>query len=475
MSVVASNKTDQLLETIADYVIDYQVTSEQALDTAHSCIVDTISCAILALGYPECTKHLGPVVEGTVVPDGTPVFGTPYRLDPVKAAYDLTCLIRWLDFNDTWLAKEWGHPSDNLGAILAAADYANRHLQANYTFHDVMVALTKAYEIQGQLAIDNCFNALGIDHVVLVKLASCALATQLLGGDRETIIRAISQVMVDGQSLRAYRHAPNAGSRKSWAAGDACARAMQFALISLKGEMGYPSAITAPKWGMNDTLMRGNALQLERPLTSYVMENILFKIAYPAEFHAQTAVECALKLHPQVKGRIDDITHIELTTQEPAVRIIAKDGPLGNPADRDHCLQYMVAVALLCGELTADHYSDAFAADHETALGKLRNLMQVTENPEFTKNYYDLDRRGIGNSLQVFFNDGSKTELLSIEYPVGHRQRRDEGAPLLLAKYHNNLQKCYSSAQKSIIDDMLLERDKLADLRVDIVMDALAS
>ncbi len=428
---------DQLFQDIADYVCDYEITSKEAWETAHYCLKDSLACSMLALKFPECAKLLGPVVPGMELDTGARVPGTPYRLDPVKAAFDIGVLVRYLDFNDTWLAAEWGHPSDNLGAILAVADYVSRRDVAHggepLKVEDVLEAMIKAHEIQGILALKNSFNRVGLDHVLLVRVASTAVVTKMLGGDRDDVINALSQAWIDGGALRTYRHAPNTGPRKSWAAGDACRRAVQLALITLDGEIGYPSALTAKGWGFQDVLFGGNDIVLERELGSYVMEQVLFKISYPAEFHAQTAVECAYKLYDEVADRLDEVERIELETQEAAVRIIDKTGPLDNYADRDHCLQYMVAVPLIFGELTAEHYSDEVAADPR--IDALREKMTVKENPRFTEEYFDADKRAIGNSVQVFFTDGSSTEKVSIDYPVGHRRRREEGIPLLEDKF----------------------------------------
>ena len=428
---------DRLLVEIADYVCHYRIESGEAWETAHYCLKDSLACALLALRYPECVKLLGPPFPDMTLPDGARVPGTSHRLDPLKAAFDIGTLVRYLDFNDTWLAAEWGHPSDNLGAILAVADYLSRRRVAAggqpLRVADVLEAMVKAHEIQGVLALANSFNRVGLDHVLLVRVASTAVVTRLMGGDRDDVVNALSQAWVDGGALRTYRHAPNTGPRKSWAAGDACRRAVQLALLTLSGEIGYPSALTARGWGFQDVLFKGRELVLERQLGSYVMENILFKIAFPAEFHAQTAVECALELHPQVSDRIDEIERIEIETQEAGVRIIDKTGPLNNYADRDHCLQYMVAVPLIFGELTADSYTDEVAADPR--IDVLREKMSVSENERFTRDYFDPDKRAIGNAVQVFFADGSSTDKVSVDYPVGHRRRREEGIPLLEDKF----------------------------------------
>ncbi len=438
---------DQELIDMADYVVSYDITSDEAYNTAKYCLMDSLACGILALKYPSCTKMLGPIVDGTSVPHGVHVPGTNYRLDPVKGAFDIGCIIRWLDYNDTWLAAEWGHPSDNLGAILAVADFVNQQRidkdESEITMRDVLTAMIKAHELQGVMALENSFNKIGIDHVVLVKVASTALATHIMGGTKEQIIDALSHAWVDGQSLRTYRHAPNAGPRKSWAAGDATSRAVRLAMITLSGEMGYPGVLSAPGWGFYDATFRGNKFKFQRPYGSYVMEQILFKISYPAEFHSQTAVEAAIKLHPAIKDRIDAIDRIELTTHEAAIRIISKTGPLHNPADRDHCLQYMVACGLIHGDLTADHYEDDEAAN--PLIDKLRDKMTVQEDKRYSAEYHEPEKRSIANAVQIFFNDGSSTDKIEIEYPVGHRRRREEGIPLLLEKFDENLKTHYTT------------------------------
>ncbi len=429
---------DQPMVDIANYVIDYDIQSTEAFTTARYMLLDSLGCAMLAMRHPECLKHLGPLVPGANLPGGARVPGTSFELDPVQAAYNIGVQVRWLDFNDTWLAAEWGHPSDNLGAILGVADYLSRKNEREggkpLLVRDVLKAAIKAHEIQGSYALKNSFNRVGLDHVILVRLASTAVATALLGGSKEQIINAISHSWIDGGALRTYRHAPNAGPRKSWAAGDACRRAVTHALNAVKGCVGYPSALSAKTWGFYDVLFKGKAFEFERPLDSYVMENVLFKISFPAEFHAQTAVECAMQLHPQLAGRIDQIEQIVIETQEAGVRIIDKTGPLANYADRDHCIQYMVAIPLLFGRLTADDYTDAVAADPR--IDALREKMQVKENPQFTKDYFDSDKRYIGNAIQVFFKDGSNTERVAIDFPIGHRRRRGEGIPVLLDKFH---------------------------------------
>jgi 2-methylcitrate dehydratase len=428
---------DRPMLDIADYVADYRIDSPEAFDTARFMLLDSLACAALAMDHPECVKHLGPLVPGADMAGGARVPFTTHELDPVQAAYNIGVQIRWLDFNDTWLAAEWGHPSDNLGAILAVADYLGRKAEAEggqaLTVRDVLACAIKAHEIQGCYALKNAFNRVGLDHVILVRLASTAVATRMLGGDKEAIWTAVSHSWVDNGMLRTYRHAPNTGPRKSWAAGDACRRAVTHALNAVKGVIGYPSALSAPTWGFYDIAFDGKPFEFERPFGSYVMENILFKISFPAEFHAQTAVECAMQLHGQVRDRIDEIERIEIQTQEAGARIIDKTGPLHNYADRDHCIQYMVAVPLIFGRLTADDYTDAVAADPR--IDALRAKMTVRENEQFTRDYFDPDKRYIGNSVQVFFRDGSSTERVSIDYPIGHRKRRAEGIPVLMEKF----------------------------------------
>jgi len=465
---------DAELRDIASYVGDYVVDSDEAYDTARNCLLDTLGCGLLALRFPECTKLLGPLVPGTTVRHGARVPGTSHELDPVKAAWDIGCAVRWLDYNDTWLAAEWGHPSDNLGAILATADYLSRVAVARgappLTMRDVLTAMIKAHEIQGVLALENSFNRVGLDHVLLVRVASTAVVTQMLGGTHAQIVDAVSQAWVDGCALRTYRHAPNAGSRKSWAAGDATSRAVRLALITLSGEMGVPTVLTASTWGFYDVLFGGNPFVFQRPYGSYVMENILFKIAFPAEFHAQTAAEAAVRLHPQVRERIDDISRIEITTHESAIRIISKSGPLANPADRDHCLQYMVAVPLLYGALTAEHYEDGFHAG-DPRIDALRERMEVVEDERYSRDYHDPDKRSIANAIQVFFTDGTHTERVAVEYPLGHRRRRTEGIPLLERKFETNLLSRFPAVRSERIMALVLDQARLEATPVDAFMD----
>ena len=455
---------DSVMSDIADYVLNTTIDSSLAYETARLCLMDTLGCGILALDFKECTKLLGPVVPGALLPGGARVPGTKYELDPVQAAFNIGTMVRWLDYNDTWLAAEWGHPSDNVGAILAVSDYISRQGESLITMHDVLTAMIKAHEIQGCLALENSFNRVGLDHVFLVKIASAAVSSMLLGADKDTLMRTLSQVFVDGQSLRTYRHAPNAGSRKSWAAGDATARAVRLALITATGEMGYPSALTAPKWGFYDVLFGGHPFAFQRPFGSYVMENVLFKLSYPAEFHAQTAVECAVILHPQVQARFNDIARIELVTHESAIRIISKQGVLHNPADRDHCLQYMVAVALLFGDLRAEYYEDEIAAD--LRIDQLREKMHVSENEQFSRDYLAPEKRSIANSIKLIFTDGTESELVTVEYPIGHRRRRQEGIPVLLAKCKRNLSTQFLPDRVSDILDVMENAKTLSAMSV---------
>lgn len=463
---------DQVLIDIADYVCNTALDSELAFETAHYCLMDTLACGFQALDYPACTKLLGPVVPGATLPGGARVPGTSYELEPVIAAFNIGAMIRWLDFNDTWLAAEWGHPSDNLGGILATADYLSRIARtagnAPLTMHDVLTAMVKAHEIQGVLALENSYNRVGLDHVLLVRVATAAMITRMLGGDRDTVINAVSHAWLDGCSLRTYRHAPNTGSRKSWAAGDATSRGVRLALIAMTGEMGNPSALSAETWGFYDVLFNGKPFSLPQGYGSYVMENILFKISFPAEFHAQTAVEAAMTLHPQVRDRLDDIERIVIETQEPGVRIIDKTGPLDNPADRDHCLQYMVAVPLIFGRLAAADYEDAIAGDPR--IDALRSKMEVTENKEFTKDYFDPGKRYIGNAIQVFFSDGGSTDRVAVDFPIGHRQRRDEGIPVLKEKFRSSVSGKLQHGQWQELDQLCADRDRLAATAVDDFM-----
>jgi 2-methylcitrate dehydratase len=468
---------DPALVAIADYARNFTIRSASAYDTARYCLMDTLACGFQALKYPACRKLLGPVVPGAVMPGGARVPGTSFELDPVQAAFNIGAMIRWLDFNDTWLAAEWGHPSDNLGGILAVSDYLARQAvmsgRSPLTVRELLGAMIKAHEIQGVLALENSFNRVGLDHVLLVRVASTAVVTSLLGGTLEHVVNAVSNAWIDGGALRTYRHAPNTGSRKSWAAGDATSRAVRLALIALTGEMGYPSALSAKTWGFSDVLFRGKPLALPQPFGSYVMENVLFKISYPAEFHAQTAVEAAMTLHPQVAARLADIERVVIETQEPGVRIIDKTGPLANPADRDHTIQYMVAIPLIFGRLTAADYEDAVAADPR--IDALRERMQVRENPTFTREYYDPDKRYIGNAVQVFFRDGSATPRVQVDYPIGHRKRRTEGTPLLVKKFETSVDAHFGAKQAERIKALLATPKSIDVLPVNELVAALVT
>ncbi len=477
---------DSELQTIADYVLATPIESETAWHTARHCLMDALGCAMQALDFPACTRHLGPRVEGMVVPNGARVPGTDFRLDPEKAAFDTGALVRWLDFNDTWLAAEWGHPSDNIAGVLAVADHLSQRRavagEEPIRMGTLLDAMIRAYEIQGVLSLANSFNRVGLDHVVLVKVATAAVVTMLQGGTREQVLSALSHAWVDGQALRTYRHAPNAGPRKSWAAGDAGARAVRLAQLALDGEPGVPSVLSTPQWGFYDVLFaKSNRDQqvrhpadrrfiMQREFSSYVIENVLFKISYPAEFHAQTAVEAAVELHSEVAPHIDTIERIEITTHESAIRIISKSGALDNPADRDHCLQYMTAVALLFGDLRADHYDDAFHGDHPE-IDWLRQRITVTQDEQYSQDYLDPDKRSIANAVQVFFDDGSATERIEIEYPIGHPRRRDEGIPALERKFARHLAARFPPQRCEAIQALCDDPDRLANTPVHEFMD----
>jgi 2-methylcitrate dehydratase len=467
---------DTVLVDIVDYVLHYKLDSDLALETARNCLIDTLGCGLEALSYPACTKLMGPIVPGTIVPNGAKVPGTSFQLDPVQAAFNIGAMIRWLDFNDTWLAAEWGHPSDNLGGILATADWLSRTAIANgkkpLAMKDVLIAMIKAHEIQGCIALENSFNKVGLDHVLLVKLASTAVVGQLLGLSRDELINAVSQAFVDGHALRTYRHAPNTGSRKSWAAGDATSRAVRLALIAKTGEMGYPSVLTAKTWGFYDVLFKGQPFKFQRPYGAYVMENVLFKISFPAEFHAQTAAEAAMTLHEQLRAsgkRVEEIAKITIRTHEAAIRIIDKKGPLNNPADRDHCIQYMIAVPLIFGRLTAADYEDEVARDPR--IDALRAKMACVEDPQFTKDYHDPDKRSIANALTIEFADGSTFDEVVVEYPLGHKRRRAEGIPLLVEKFRTNLARRFPAKQQQAILDVSLDQAKLEAMPVNEYVD----
>jgi len=476
MTQEVTQKFDEVLETIVDYVRDYEIKSDLAYKIAQYCLIDTLGCGLEALDYPECAKLMGPIVQGTVVPNGAKVPGTQFQLDPVQAAFDIGMMVRWLDFNDTWLAAEWGHPSDNLGGILAVADWLSRVAIANgkkpLTMKAVLTAMIKAHEIQGCIALENAFNRVGLDHVILVKVASTAVVSELLGLSRQEALNVLSLAFVDGQSLRTYRHAPNTGSRKSWAAGDATSRAVRLNLMAQKGEMGYPSALTAKTWGFYDVLFEGKPFKFQRDYGTYVMENVLFKISFPAEFHSQTAVECAMTLKQKLDAMgktSDDIERIDIRTHEACIRIIDKKGPLNNPADRDHCIQYMVAVPLIFGRLTASDYEDNIAKDPR--IDALRDRIICTEDPAFTKDYFDPEKRSIANGLTITLKDGTKLDEVMVEYPIGHARRREEGMPVLVEKFRTNVTRRFPAKQQKAILDVSLDRDKLWEIPVNEYVD----
>jgi 2-methylcitrate dehydratase len=475
MSAHISNvrpRPDKVLTLIADYATKYDIKSQEAYDTARYCLMDTLGCGLEALEYPACTKLLGPIDPGTVVPNGAKVPGTQFQLDPVQAAFNIGAMIRWLDFNDTWLAAEWGHPSDNLGGILATADWISRNQTRQLTMREVLTAMIKAHEIQGVIALENSFNRVGLDHVVLVKVATTAVVAHMLGCTYEQVVNAVSQAWVDGQALRTYRHAPNTGSRKSWAAGDATSRGVRLALISKTGEMGYPSVLTAKTWGFYDVLFKGKPFKFQRKFGSYVMENVLFKISFPAEFHSQTAVECAMTLHEELKKRgksAADIKSVKIRTHEAAIRIIDKKGPLNNPADRDHCIQYMVAVPLLFGRLTAADYEDQVAKDKR--IDALRAKITCVEDKRFTRDYHDPKKRSIANGLTVTLKDGTKLKEVVVEYPIGHKRRRKEGMPVLVEKFKTNLARRLPPARQQAILELCMDAARLETTPVDEFVD----
>jgi 2-methylcitrate dehydratase len=465
-------RPDKVLTLIAEYATKYVVKSAEAYDTARYCLMDTLGCGLEALEYPACTKLLGPIDPGTVVPNGAKVPGTKFQLDPVQAAFNIGAMIRWLDFNDTWLAAEWGHPSDNLGGILAVADWLSRNQARPLPMRDVLTAMIKAHEIQGVIALENSFNRVGLDHVVLVKVASTAVVAHMLGCTYDQVVNAVSQAWVDGQALRTYRHAPNTGSRKSWAAGDATSRAVRLALISKTGEMGYPSVLTAKGWGFYDVLFKGKPFRFQRKFGSYVMENVLFKISFPAEFHSQTAVECAMQIHAQMKAmgkKAEDIKSVKIRTHEAAIRIIDKQGPLNNPADRDHCIQYMVAIPLLFGRLTAADYEDDVAKDPR--IDALRKKIVCTEDKRFTRDYHDPKKRSIANALTVTFKDGTKLKEVVCEYPIGHKRRRKEGMPVLVEKFKTNLARRLPGERQKAILELCLDAERLQKTPVNEFVD----
>jgi 2-methylcitrate dehydratase len=468
---------DTAIDVIADYVDNYDISSELAIETAVWCLADTLGCGILALKFPECTKLLGPLIQGTHVPKGCRVPGTTHVLDPIRAAFNIGTMVRWLDYNDTWLAAEWGHPSDNLGGLLAICDYLSQlhsfEKENQLIVRDLLKAMVMAHEIQGCLALLNSFNQIGFDHVIYVKVATAAVVTKLLGGNREQIANAVSNAFVDAGPLRTYRHAPNTGSRKSWAAGDQTSRGVMIAWMTMQGEMGYPSGLSAERWGLYDVLFDGKPFEFQREFGCYVMENVLFKISFPAEFHAQTAVECAVCLYPQLIDRFEEIDEILIETHESAIRIIDKQGPLNNPADRDHCLQYMIAIGLLFGQLKAEHYEDEFAEDPR--IDALRDKMRVVEKKEYSVDYHDPDKRSIANAVTVSFKGGTKTERIEVEYPIGHRRRREEGVPLLFAKFENNLATRFNAHQVEEIMGIFKDQKRLEQMPVHQLVDLFVS
>ena len=466
---------DKVIADIADYVGRYKIRSTLALETAHYCLIDSLGCGFEALAYPACTKLLGPLVPGVSVAHGARVPGTPFVLDPVHAAFNLGALIRWVDYNDAFYGATVIHPSDTLSGILATADWLSRTRVAQgkqpLVMRDVLEASVKAYEIMGCLALENGYTRAGLDHTILVKVAVTAVVAKMLGGTREEIMNAVSNAWLDGHPLAAFRRKPNTGSRKSWAAGDAASRGVRLALMALKGEMGYPSALTAKTWGFYDVLFKGLPFRFQRPYASYVMENVLFKIAYPTAFHGQTGVEAAINLHPLVKDRLDDIKRIDVKCHNSTMVILDKAGPLANPADRDHCMQYMMAVGLIFGKLTTEDYEDHVAADPR--IDALRAKMQLTELPVFEREYHDPAKRSNANSIRVYFKDGSRTPLSQVDYPLGHRKRRREGIPLLIEKFDRNIARVYAEKQRRLIREVCLDPKRLAAMPVNEFVDLL--
>ncbi len=440
---------DTLLNEIINYVGEEKKFSEESLQTASYCLMDSIGCAIQALEYQACKKVLGPFYDDGC-DSGVRIPGTSFSVNPIEGAFNIATMIRWLDFNDTWLAKEWGHPSDNLGAILSLIDWKSQR-EMKIPAISILDNLIKAHEIQGVIALENSFNAVGLDHVILVKLASTAVGGNILNLSLEQRLNAISHVFLDGNPLRTYRHFPNTGSRKSWAAGDAAARSVFLNLLSARGEMGYPTVLTAEKWGFFDTLFEGKQFTVNQPFSSYVIDNILFKISFPAEFHAQTAVEAAIILHNKLKGDIEKIEKVTIRTHESAMRIIDKSGPLNNPADRDHCIQYMVAIGLIYGKLEAKHYEDSFAEDHR--IDKLREKIVCIEDKRFSRDYLLRGKRSIANGLQVDLTGGTKLPEVVVEYPLGHRKRRNEAIPILVNKFRTNISFLYTEDEIDLLVD----------------------
>lgn len=467
---------DKVLVEIAQYVDRYAVKSKLAWETARLTLIDTLGCGFEALSYPACTKLLGPIVPGTIVPNGARVPGTPYVLDPERAALNTGALFRWLDFNDAFYGATVIHPSDTYGGIVPIADWVSRTRVARrkepLLMRDVLEAGIKAYEVMGGLAIENGFTDVGLDHTILVKIGVTPVVTRLLGGTREEIVNALSNAWLDGHALAAFRRKPNTGSRKSWAAGDAASRGVRLALMAVKGEMGYPAALSAKRWGFYEALFKGKPFTFQRPLGSYVMENTLFKIPYPTAFHGQSGVEAAIKLHPLVKDRLDEIEHIDVKCHNSSMTILDKTGPLYNPADRDHCMQYMMAVGMIYGTMTAEHYEDHIAADPR--IDKLRAKMKLSESAQFERDYHDPAKRSNANSIHVYFKDGTKAPLSVVEYPLGHRRRRKEGIPAVMEKFEKNVARVFAAKQRGRIMAVCLDQQKLEATPVNEFMDLLA-
>lgn len=459
---------DTVLVQIADYVDGYKVKSGLAWETARLTLIDTLGCGFEALAYPACTKLLGPVVPATIVPNGARVPGTPFVLDPERAALNCGALFRWLDFNDAFYGATVIHPSDTYGAILPLADWLSRtrasQRKAPLLVRDVLEAGIKAYEVMGGLALENGYTAVGLDHTILVKIAVTAVATRMLGGSRQEIMDAVSNAWLDGHALAAFRRKPNTGSRKSWAAADAASRGVRLALMTMRGEMGYPAPLTAKRWGFYDVLFKGKKFRFQRPFGSYVMENTLFKIPYPTAFHGQSAVEAAIRLHPLVNNRLDDIKRIDVRCHNSSMTILDKTGPLYNPADRDHCMQYMIAVGMIYGEMTAEHYEDHVAADPR--IDRLRAKMRLAESKQYEREYHDPAKRTNANSIQVHFTDGSKAPLSEVLYPLGHRRRRKEGIPHVMAKFEKNVARVFAPRQRDRILAACLDQKRLEAMPV---------
>lgn len=468
---------DKVLVQIADYVDRYPVKSALALETARLALIDTLGCGLEALSYPGCTNLLGPLVPGTLVPNGARVPGTPHVLDPERATFNLGVMNRWLDWNDAFYGATVLHPSDSFAGLLAVADWLSRTRVAEgrkpLVMRVVLEAAVKTYEIMGGLALENGFTAVGLDHTLLIKVATAPVVTKLLGGNHEEIVNALSQAWVDGHPLAIFRRKPNTGPRKSWAAGDAASRGVRLALMAVKGEIGCPSALTAKTWGFYPVLFDGKPFRFQRPFGTYVIENTLFKIPYPTAFHGQTGVEAAIKLHPLVKDRLDDIKRVEVRCHNSTMVILDKSGPLHNFADRDHCMQYMMAIGMVFGTMTAEHYYDLIAADPR--IDKLRAKMHLAESKQYEREYHDPAMRTNANSIQVHFKDGSKTPLSEVLYPLGHRKRRKEGMPVLAAKFETAVGRVFASKRRDAIVSACLEQKRLEEMPVNEFMDLFAA